>query len=260
MTLADKILRAKEDLDGVYSAGFAAGQEQGGGGGDTEAAYNEGFVDGKQAGTDEFWDGLQKNGSRMEYQSAFRQSGFTHIDPKWMIAPKGADNIMSESRSLRTVNWEKFNLSAVTSLYSAFAFCDVLIEVDTDIAVANPTGGTLLNSIFRGCYALQKVKKLTAYPSAVWKQSFENCTALTHIIFDGTIGANGLNLSWSTKLDKESITSIINALSTTTSGLSITLSQTAVNNAFFDGTAEDFNPSAWDDLIGQKDNWTINLL
>jgi hypothetical protein len=67
----------------------------------------------------------------------------------------------------------------------------------------------------------------------------------------GTVSVSGLNLQWSTKLSKASITSIINCLSSTTSGLSITLSKTAVDNAF---TAEE-----WAALENTKHNWTIAL-
>jgi hypothetical protein len=60
---------------------------------------------------------------------------------------------------------------------------------------------------------------------------FEKAQNLTHCIFQGEI-AIALDLHWSTLLDKESILSFVNALSTTKSGLTTTLSLTAVNKAF----------------------------
>ncbi len=42
--------------------------------------------------------------------------------------------------------------------------------------------------------------------------SFNYCKKLEHAIFTGTIATNGLNLQWSTLLDKESLLSIINCL------------------------------------------------
>jgi hypothetical protein len=71
--------------------------------------------------------------------------------------------------------------------------------------------------------------------------------------------------NWSTSLSKESITSIINALSDSTSGFSVTFSKQAVDNAFgyviddyewFDGT----NSAEWKALVATKPNWTINLV
>lgn len=259
MSIAEKLTTIAENERRVYDAGYAAGQATGGGG-DTEAAYNKGFADGKQSGTDEFWDNLQNYGNRTDYRYAFAYGAHQNVDPKYKITAESAEGIFCTCPNLESVNWEKFDLSATTSLYAAFIGCFLLTEVDTELAVANGTA-TLLNSVFRNCYALQRVKKITAFPSAVWKQSFENCRSLTSVIFDGTIGANGLNLQWSTGLDKESITSIINALSaTTTSGLSITLSETAVNNAFANGDTLGMDSAEWGELIGTKSNWTINLV
>jgi len=213
------------------------------------AVYTAGQQDRESA----FWDAIQDSGNRTDYRYAFFHTGFTHIDPKWDIRATNGDSIFCVCAKLESVNWEKVDLSAASSLYSAFAYCSNLTEVDTDLCVPNGTA-TLLNSVFRNCTALQRVKKITAHPSAVWKNSFDNCTALTHIIFDGTIGANGLNLQWSTELDRESIESIINALSDTTTGLCITLSEAAVINAF--GSLYD----EWTTVAGAKLNWTINLV
>lgn len=285
MSIADKLTTIAENQQRVFEAGYSKGQSEGGGGdydSGFEDGYNKGYVEGeengwdmgfssgwdegysegetagieqgKQAGEDAMWDLVQNYGNRTDYRYFIFYSGFTHLDPKWAAKPIYADSIMGNNDKLETVNWEKFDLTATSTLYNAFGFCYRLTEVDTDLCLVNGTA-TALNSIFRNCYALQRVKKITAYPEAVWKQSFDNCTALTHIIFDGTIGANGLNLQWSTKLDKESIDSIINALSDTTMGLSITLSKTAVD-AISAAEKEDYG----DYLSGLKPNWTINLV
>ena len=84
---------------------------------------------------------------------------------------------------------------------------------------------------------------------------FGGCNALENLTIEGVIGQSGLNLQWSTLLSKASITSIINALSTTTSGLSVTLSKTAVETAFGSTTATE-----WTTLISTRSNWTINLV
>lgn len=64
------------------------------------------------------------------------------------------------------------------------------------------------------------------------------------------------------KLSKPSITSIINCLSTTTSGLTVTLSKTAVNNAFetSEGVADGSTSQEWLNLVATKTNWTISLV
>ena len=91
---------------------------------------------------------------------------------------------------------------------------------------------------------------------------FTNCFQLQNLTIEGIIGQNGFNVQWSTKLSKASITSIINALSETTSGLTVTLSKTAVNNAFETsaGAADGSTSEEWTTLEGTKTNWTISLV
>ena len=91
---------------------------------------------------------------------------------------------------------------------------------------------------------------------------FGYCNKLEEVRIEGTIGQNGLDLRWSTKLSRASIESIINALSDTTSGLSITLSLAAVNRAFAyveNGDDGSIN-QPWLDLVASKPNWAINLV
>jgi hypothetical protein len=66
------------------------------------------------------------------------------------------------------------------------------------------------------------------------------------------IGQKNFNVHWSPKLSKASIESIINALSSTTSGLTVTISKTAKEAVF---TTEE-----WATLIATKPNWTISLV
>lgn len=81
--------------------------------------------------------------------------------------------------------------------------------------------------------------------------TFQYASGYEYIGFEGVIAQNGLNLQWSTKLNKDSITALINALSDATSGLTVTISKTAKENAF---TEEE-----WTTLIETKPNWTITL-
>ena len=48
--------------------------------------------------------------------------------------------------------------------------------------------------------------------TSTFVSSFNYCKQLEHAIFTGTLASNGLDLHWSTKLDKESLLSIINIL------------------------------------------------
>lgn len=91
---------------------------------------------------------------------------------------------------------------------------------------------------------------------------FSNCKALQNLVIEGTIGQNGFDTKWSTKLSKESIISIIEHLSITTSGLTVTLSKVAVNKAFetSDGAMDGSTSDEWLALAATKANWTISLI
>ena len=91
---------------------------------------------------------------------------------------------------------------------------------------------------------------------------FLNAHSLKNVVFLGSIANGGLDLQWSTQLSKASITSLINALSETTSALSVTLSRTAVNAAFETsaGAKDGVSSAEWATLIATKPNWTISLV
>ena len=91
--------------------------------------------------------------------------------------------------------------------------------------------------------------------------AFSNMTNLQNIVIEGAIGQNGVNLSASTLLSKESITSFVNALLETASGKTITFSLNAVNKAFETsaGAADGSTSAEWGTLIAGKSNWTISL-
>lgn len=229
LTIAEKIARAKADYDEVYEAG-------------------------KQEEYDRFWDMIQAHGTRTEYNEAFGKWDCEYIRPKYKdIQLSGyADAIFSLNHSLKKIEKEYFDFSKTPSMTTTanytFFYCDKLLEIQ-DIGLPSMTSyiGT-----FQTDLELHTIEKLRCEEGTRWDNTFLNCYELVNIEIEGTIGQNGVNLQWSTKLSKASITSIINALSTTTTGLTVTLSQTAVNNAF---TAEE-----WQALEATKPNWTISLV
>jgi hypothetical protein len=109
-----------------------------------------------------------------------------------------------------------------------------------------------MSQTFAYCEALKRIPLLKVNQQTTWTNTFFSCKKLQELNIEGTIGQNNLNLKDSTELSKNSMTSVINALSTTTSGLSVTFSKTARTNAFTD--------DEWAALIATKPNWTINLL
>ena len=96
-----------------------------------------------------------------------------------------------------------------------------------------------------------------------FNQAFYYCSRLTEVRFvHGSVIAAAIQFQQSTKLSHASIESIINALSDTTSGLTVTLSLAAVNSAFetSEGAADGSASEEWAALAATKSNWTISLV
>ena len=108
---------------------------------------------------------------------------------------------------------------------------------------------------------LETIDELIVDENYVYNSIFNGAKKLTNLKITGVIGKNGFSVAQSTKLSKASNTSIINALSTTTSGLTVTLSKTAVNKAFetSEGANDGSTSEEWSALEATKTNWTISL-
>lgn len=206
---------------------------------------------------DEFWDSYLtsvKNGSTSA--ALFAGRGWTdatfnppefidYIDDGFQLFIY-ASNISKEK--LRMIDYSKLWRFQGT-------FNSTLI---TEIPVIDTRGSTEpLSSVFAWTASLISIEKLIlkADGSQEFRGTFEGCSSLIEITIEGVIGQDGFNVRWSTKLSKASIISIINALSTTTSGKSVTLSKVAVESAFGSTASEE-----WISLINARSNWTINLV
>lgn len=191
---------------------------------------------GKQAEYDRFWDAFQENGKRYHYNNAFDNQGWT-------------DEVYNPKHEFGKVRYFQamFNNSRITDTRKSIDF----------------TGrGAQYPALFQYCRVLKTIRTLIVDEGLTYDRWFQNCEALENLSIEGVIGQSNFNVSWSKKLSKDSITNIVNCLSTTTSGLTVTISQTAVNTAFETSTgANDGSTSqAWLDLSGTKSNWTISLL
>lgn len=245
MTIAEQITRAKADYDEVYQAG-------------------------KKAEYDEFWDSFQDNGKRHQYIYGFASMYWnsTTFRPKYDIRPTQANgmffnfvwnykysnefDMVEHLNSLGVV----MDFSKCTNFASMFSWAYV-----KRVGVFDTTSATELSATFMN-FSCITIDKIICHEKLKFNNTFNSSTNLENITFEGVIGQNGLNLQWSTKLSKASITSIINALSTTTSGLTVTLSKTAVNKAFetSEGANDGSTSTEWTTLIAAKSNWTISLV
>ena len=185
---------------------------------------------------DEFWDTFQKNGIGEVYY------GYAFCNKE----------LWTQERI------EKVKYKHLIASYFAVAFSgntsitDLSMFTMESYKYANGTHAIFsLSSCFNNCSNLVKCMPINFDFVNGAPNAFNQCTALEEFEASGTIKFDGLNFKDSTKLNKASITSIINALSPNTTGLTVTLSKTAVNNAF--ATEE------WNALIATKKNWTISL-
>lgn len=243
MTIADKITRAKADYDAVYEAG-------------------------KKAQYDAFWDNFQSYGNRKDYKLAFSREGWNDetFKPKYNMRVTSATQMFEMSRIVNLTKALKDNgvvldTSKSTNVSNMFYYSQHIKQIPV-IDVTNCSSNVI--GLFGTCRALETVEKLILKNdgSTVIDRCFVNANSLRNIIIEGVIGQNGFDVQQSTKLSKASLTSIINALSATTSGLTVTLSKTAVNKAFETsaGAGDGSTSAEWQILIAPKSNWTISLI
>ncbi len=187
------------------------------------------FDAGKQAEYDRFWDEFQDYGNRTNYTYAFAYGGWTDetYNPKYKIRPTMSNNIFMSNADIT----------------------DTKVTID----LTNPNGNQKFG-LFTSATKLKTIRKLIINETNIFQAStstFNNCKSLENITFEGIIGKS-IDFQWSTLLSRESIENIVSCLSTTATDVTLTLSETAVNNAF--------TQDEWNTLIAQKPNWTISLV
>lgn len=200
---------------------------------------------------DEFWDFYQQNGNRTDYQyGGFAGVGWTDetYKPKYPVKPIYAYGMYT---GCRLTNILDIDTSKATSITNLFYVCRFLERVGIISAVSSSDA----TNVFSYCAELKTIDKFIVTEQLPYSNAFFNCTSLENLTIEGVIGQDGFDVQWSTKLSNDSIISIINALSTTASGKSVTLSKVAVESAFGSTASEE-----WISLINTRSNWTINLV
>ena len=144
-----------------------------------------------------------------------------------------------------------------TNLSYMFSGCSRL----TTVPQFDTSNGILFSNMFYGCSSLTTVPQLDTSKGTNFINMFSSCSSLTNLTITGSINASEMDLKAATKLSKASITSVVNALSASASGKSITFSKTAIGSAFetSSGAADGSASDEWLNLIATKSNWTISL-
>lgn len=248
MTVEEKLVKIAENTPKVYEAGKA-----------------EGIAEGKQAEYDAFWDNFQNKGAARRYDYAFAGQVWTEkiFRPKYNLIPTNAQYMFAYgalSGLDLTAHLEKLGVTLDTSRSTSF---DHMFYYGSPYRVPaiSTVGANALQSIFQYC-SVSTVDKLILRDDG--SQTFKNPftgTKFGKLIVEGVIGNNGFNIQDSTGLTHDSIVSIVTALSTTTTGLTVTFSKTAVDKAFetVEGENDGSTSAEWLALVATRSNWTIAL-
>lgn len=247
-----------EGYDVGKSAGYTEGHDAGYNEGHS-AGESEGYEAGKKSEYDMFWDTFQQNGAtNFEYSHRFRWGWYdANFKPKYDIKPTKAENMFSNSRitnikaSLEACG-VVLDLSNATATNSCFGYTQ-----STELPVLDTTKSTSLYGMLADNANLVSVDKFIFGTANKYTTNFvRGCSNLVNFPAEGTIAITGFDFSPCTKLSGASIYSIMNCLSKTTSGMTITFSKTAVTNAWNGGD----DSIEWRTIISEHLNWTVSLV
>ena len=259
-----------QDLtDGGYERGFAEGETVGYAKGYSDGE-TKGIEQGKKSEHDTFWDIFQANGKRRNYEAAFK-GGFFNRDnfkPKYDIIIEGYASGMGAFWGLNSGK-EPLDLAEhcnALGIRIDFSTCEHAYEAFREARVSrigelDLSSATYMDYMFYNATALKTIDKIISSETTNWVPNIflETGGSLTHCIFEGIIAKN-FNI-FDTNLDKESLVSVINTLSPSTSGLSCTLRKKSIDKAFetSTGSLDGSKSDEWSALVATKSNWTIAL-
>jgi hypothetical protein len=211
----------------VYDAGYAQGQAEC----DSVyyAGYEAGMTDGKKAEYDRFWDNLQNNGKRTDYQQTFE--GYwcepELFYPKYDLRPSGdASNMFYKfggtyidlaQRLLECgVVLDTGNVTNATYLFGNSSAFTRLPTVDLRKA-------TTAKYVFYGCRNLVTIDTvILSETTGIEKDLFGQCYVLENVTFDGVIGKS-ISFYQCSKLTNASVQSAIDHLKDLTGQTALTL-------------------------------------
>ena len=291
MSIATEIQRLQEAKADIKTAIEEKGVEVGNGLIDGYAdkvddVYDKGILEGKNSQYDLFWDNFQNKGDLKCYPCAFQKWDESAFYPKYDIIVAanngvqygGANSMFHEFNSLKDSNkvetkepidlaqrLEECGVVLDTSRVNAFTYSFHTANV-TRLPAIDTTGSTSIGyMLFHNSTNLETIDKLILKDDGSQgsnSNNFEGCIKLKNITIEGVIGST-FNIRWSTLLEKESIKSIVNALSSSKTGQSVIFSKTAVNNAFginVDDPSTYPEGSEYYNLRQSKENWTFSYM
>ena len=174
------------------------------------------FEAGKEAEHTTFWESYLKT-AYMAYRFAGNGWNDTTFAPTKNIK-SGTASANGMFRESKIVNLKQclescgvsMDVSKANNVSNLLGYCDVL-EVVPKIDISSASDKTTY--LFANDSKLRIIEELVVSETVTFaSNSFNKCSALTHLIMTGTLATNGLDLSGSPNLDEESLASIVNVL------------------------------------------------
>ena len=260
---ADKTYKPSEMASGIYSVlmkGFSDGTAEG---------IERGKEQGKQEEYNEFWDSQQANGNIKACAGLYAGGGW-NVDtfkPKHKLTPHPITSMnmfyFCNYGNASIIDFRPykhlFDFSSITN--AAYLFDNAWVDyIEADLSNA-----TTLTNAFEEGYNPGKKTHLTlkiSEKATSLSGAFLYLSKLTDLTFmEGSVIAASIDLKDS-PLNKASFESVMRALSTATTGKTITVKKTAVNKAYetSEGADDGSTSAEWLDWAVGRPNWTISLV
>lgn len=227
---------------------------------------DEVYDKGKQAERKAFGNAYQQNGTRTDYMGAYAGPGWNDATfyPQFDIEPSGGTYAERMFRGCQVSNIKerlaecgvKLDTSRAKNMIQALQQTSTAEWPKIDLSLASE--GTSYCFFSTAAHTIDEV--IIGENTKLASTTFMDMRKLVYIKITGVINIGGIVFN-STTLAKVSITSIMTALSTETSGLDITFSKTAVDAAFetSPGAKDGSTSEEWLALVNSRPNWTISL-
>ena len=229
----------------------------------------EGITEGKQVALKEFWGHALNNGNGQSYVCTFGGNGWNkdNFFPQHDIKVKGSAYMMFREHAIDKTPYDLVERLDSLGVKLDFSECTIAQYTFynanfTRLPVLDFRNVPTLSTTFSYVQAVTIDKIIVSASTKYSSGAFDPMGHLENLTIEGEIGQDGFNIKGSTKLSKASWYSIIDALSPTTTGLTITGSLASVRKAF--ETVEDHyngdTSEEWTNLVNTKPNWTISLV
>ena len=206
-----------------------------------------------------FWEMASNGGSRTNWAYLFAYAKLKSEFFKYPITIKGTNMnylIYNSDKGdlIDLVDCEKnygfkIDFSEATNATNAFQNARVSRIGVVDLRKAN--NAYLMFACNMGTNWLTSIEKIISHENLDFSNAFNYRSALTHVIFEGIIGKNGLNLSQSPNLDHESLLSVVNCLKDYSANTSGTTWKVTL------GTANLAKLTAEEKAIATGKGWTL---